>query len=458
MFGKERVRLGYYKDRTYHGILDTYSHAVNEAGDVAKTLSIASDRNENSRYINRSDIWKPADLYINDSHKRSEYAISSLNGGNKSGLIAELARLDRALTSARARNQSSYIINEILAERALIVKQLSELKDGVPKKDYQSDLIPDLDAIITDINKSFGIDNRGDGIKSSIKREMTRYNRFKVPEINLAMSKCYGHVFFTRPSCNILDDNRELNSDISNHPVFLYANNTCKGLLEELTGIGPAGSTDDFNMLLSNTTKGFSLNDETLQTTTYGTTFSGYKLSFGKDDIESKTAGEFSTSFEDDKRIHKYRFMKLWVEYITGVYRGKIIPTEFNELNKIIDYACSCYYILTAEDGETILFWSKYFGVYPTTIPSSQYSWQHGQMLTPNDIQVNFAYSWKQDFDPRDLIAFNYNAHIADTEYKYVKTYDTDLLIPGSTWVGTPFIEFVDDGVNEPCYKLRFRV
>jgi hypothetical protein len=144
------------------------------------------------------------------------------------------------------------------------------------------------------------------------------------------------------------------------------------------------------------------------------------------------------------------------VEYIAGVYRGKIVPTEDNEIQKILDYTSSVYYILTAEDGETILFWSKYFGVYPTTIPSSQYSWQHGENLSPNEIQVNFAYSWKQDFDPRDLIAFNYNAKMTKDNYEYTRLFDTDMLMVGPTWVGTPFIEFVDDGVNEPCYKLRF--
>jgi len=195
-----------------------------------------------------------------------------------------------------------------------------------------------------------------------------------------------------------------------------------------------------------------------LQTTTYGTTFSGYKVSYGKDDVESKTAGEFSTTFIDDKRIHVYRLIKLWVEYIAGVYRGRITPSENSELNRILDYVSSVYYILTAEDGETILFWTKYFGVYPTTIPSSQYSWQHGELLSPNEIQVNFTYSWKQDFDPKDLIAFNYNARQTNSNYEYSRIYDTELLMPGPTWVGSPFIEFVRsrDG-EEPSYKLRFK-
>ncbi len=407
--------MGYYKDRTYRAIVDSYNHTIsNSVGDVATPVSITNSTTESSRYNQNRNIWGIGSIYKNEAYVSGKDTAPK-EGGSK------------GITTHR------------------------DFQDNNGILDNES-----LSKIIDNINLSFGIQNNTDTLKYSIERQMKRYNRFKIPELNLQMSKCYGHVFFTRPSCNVLDSNRNLVSELENNPIFTYAYNSCRGLLEELTALGPAGCGNEFNMLLSNNSKGFALNDETLNTNQYGTTFSGYKVSFGKDDVESKVVGDFSTTFIDDKRIHCYRLIKLWVEYIAGVFRGRIVPLQDNEMEKILDYTSSVYYILTAEDGETILFWSKYFGVYPTTIPSSQYSWQHGENLSPNEIQVSFAYSWKQDFDPRDLIAFNYNAKMTNDGYQYSRIYDTDMLMPGPTWVGTPFIEFVDDGVSEPCYKLRF--
>jgi hypothetical protein len=406
--------LGYYKDRIYKGTVATYNHGDSN-GDIAIPKTITTNTKENDRYYSNNSEWDINNIFRNETYVSSK-DVTPKEGGSK------------GITTHRDFQKD----------------------DGMIGKES-------LSRVIDKINSSFGIQNNNETLKSTISKEMKFYNRFKVPELNVQMSRCYGHVFFTRPSCNILTSNRNLADSVANNPIYLYAYRTCRDLLSEMSIYGPNSSGDEFNMLLSNNSKGFALNDETLSTSSYGTTFSGYKISYGKDDIDSKVGGEFNTTFIDDKRIHCYRFIKLWVEYITGVYRGRISPRIDDELQKVIDYVSSVYYILTAEDGETIIFWSKYFGVYPTTIPSSQYSWQHGENLSPSEIQVSFSYSWKQDFDPRDLVAFNYNAKLGTDNYKYSRIYDTDLLMNGPIWVGTPFIEFVDDGVNEPCYKLRFR-
>lgn len=429
--------MALYKDRVYKGGISSYSRGSN---DTAKPIAKEFDSTtESSRYNTQTSKTSSIDKVTSPqeiTNDKSNWIGSGWYNGN-------------------ARPYQVYADNKGTGS----IKYEGEYSSH-PNYQATSGTLDgrNLDSIITDINKSFGIQNPTDTFRKSIKEQMTMYNRFKIPELNLHMSKCYGHVFFTRPSCNLLNSSRRILDEVKAEPEFLYAYNSCPELLQELTKYGISGQSNgnEFNMLLSNTTKGFALNDETLQTNTYGTTFSGYKISYGKDDVESRTASEFSTTFIDDKRIHTYRLHKLWVEYVAAVYRGRLVPNINDELNKILDYVCSVYYILTAEDGETILFWSKYFGVYPTTIPSSQYSWQHGETLSPDEIQVTYAYSYKQDFDPVDLMAFNYNAKMTSGSYKYTRTYDTDLLLSGPTWVGTPFVEFVDDGESEPCYKLRF--
>ena len=136
--------------------------------------------------------------------------------------------------------------------------------------------------------------------------------------------------------------------------------------------------------------------------------------------------------------------------------------------NKILDYVGSVYYIMTAENNETILFWSKYYGVYPVTIPSSQYSWSAGSFVDPQAITIQYNYSWKEDFSISSIAEFNTNARVQymkGTNPRYVPTFDTNTCFSGPTIVGTPYIEKVyatdsDNGSlaysDQSAYKLRF--
>ena len=122
-----------------------------------------------------------------------------------------------------------------------------------------------------------------------------------------------------------------------------------------------------------------------------------------------------------------------------------------------MDYAGACYYIVTAEDNESILFWTKYYGIFPTNLPSDQFSWAKGNVIgNANDISVTYAYSFKVDYDPTILTEFNKNARVYNiSNLKYAPVYDKDLGHVGQTWVGTPFIDCVTNG-SKPNYKLRY--
>ena len=126
---------------------------------------------------------------------------------------------------------------------------------------------------------------------------------------------------------------------------------------------------------------------------------------------------------------------------------------------KTLDYPCSVYYIITAEDGETILFWSKYYGVFPTNVPSSSYSWTKGNTLASPEVSITYQYSFKEDFNPVSLVEFNLNSRIDSlSNPKYEPVYNEHLGSSGYTWVGRPFIETVTDNDSGKDYyfKLRF--
>jgi hypothetical protein len=315
------------------------------------------------------------------------------------------------------------------------------------------------------IHKELYLPTSGFSYKKQLNTLATRYNRFKLPNYDMEIKKGFAHVFFCRPQCHLLDSGGNLLEMVAATGSYgdIYDQNPL--LVHEICD-NAVHHTSDFMYILSNYSKSFSLNDEELHTDTYGRTYTGYKISYGKTNIESKTAGSFSVTFADDRMLSIYKIHRMWTDYINDVYRGKLDPDMNSIMNKILDYVGSVYYFLTADDNETILFWSKYYGVYPTSIPSSQYSWNAGSFVNPENITIQYNYSWKDDFNPTALLEFNANAKIDSYQggnLKHAPSFDTSLFHMGSPIVGTPYIERLVSNsdsalpyTDRAVYKLRF--
>lgn len=315
----------------------------------------------------------------------------------------------------------------------------------------------DYSQVINMMNNSVFIPNPTDTINVLMSKYSKFYNRFKIPNVNLLLRYGYAHIFFTRPSCHILknDKNYSLVDGLKYHQLFSFIHQQDKNILKNL--VANNGEDNDFLFMLSNYISSFSLNDEVIQTDSYGETYTGFKISFGKNSIESKTASSINVKLNEDRNMSMYKLHKAWVEYINGCYRGEISPAESSILNKVLDYTASCYFILTAEDNETILFWSKYYGVYPTQIPSSQFNWS-SDLVTPREMEMVYNYSFKEDYNPYSILEFNYNSRVTDIDAYYVNTFDEYAGHVADTWVKAPFIQYVEDDVtHEVKLKLRFR-
>lgn len=287
---------------------------------------------------------------------------------------------------------------------------------------------------------------------------MTRYNRFRIGFADDQLTKTFAHVFFTRPDLNIFepgsDYNLVLNSQTSVDPLFTYLYETDVNILASLTR--RLSTKHDFNFFLSSKSGSFELNDEELTTVEHGETYTGHKLKYGKHTIASRTAGSFSINFTDDDDLRVYKMHRAWVEYIAKVYRGVFKPHNEYARNRILDYPVSAYYFLCGADGETVIYWSKYTGVFPSSVPNSTLSWTKGNVLNMPEYSIQYQYSWKEDFNPLSLAEFNLNSKNYRS-YKYLKTYEPTLLTTGKTFTGAPFVEtqIGNDGSYE--FKLRFR-
>ena len=321
---------------------------------------------------------------------------------------------------------------------------------------YEQDGVGDMAAVWNTAN----IDIRSP--RDLYQKYVTRYNKYKLQNPNDFLAKSFGHIFFVRPDCNIFAENStvedpQLQINLENAADFYYAKKHSPELLESLTQFNTRFN-HEFLLLLSNKAESFDLSDEYIDTDTYGSSLTGFKIPYSKSDNSSKAANSFSVSYRDDNLLHVYHLHKLWLAYMTREYRGKVLPRYQYICNKILDYPTCVYYILCAADGETVIFWSKYWGVFPKNAPSSQYSYTAGNAggVSNPELKVEYQYAWKEDFNPLSLIEFNKHSN---KNLRYVSTFQPGKLGTGYTWGGVPFVEtYANDDLEIPyTFKLRFR-
>ena len=286
-------------------------------------------------------------------------------------------------------------------------------------------------------------------------RMFFNFDRYKVALPDYHLTKTFSRVFFTRPSLHLINaSDKSLTTQCKNDPLYHYLYKNNRNIVLSLTD--HLTTQHDFLPFLCNCAKSFEVSDEYIKTVEHGETLTGYKVQYGTSNIDSRTAGTFSVSYTDDKNYSIYKVHKAWVDYISRVYRGEFYPHIDSMYKKILDYACSVYYVVCAEDGETILFWTKYWGVFPTNIPSSTSSWTSGNLLKTPDFSVNYAYSFKEDFTPLILAELNMNSK-SEGGIRYRRTYEDKLGSTGPTFAGPPFVESATDNNGQHVYKLKFK-
>lgn len=314
-------------------------------------------------------------------------------------------------------------------------------------------LANDMKKIRENLDMSYRKTN-GDFYGSLMPELFKNFNRYKVTFPDYHLHKTFAYVFFTRPDLNIVNSDKTMTAPATSDDLYSHIWSSNKDILLSLTQF--FNSSHQFNVFLSNVAGSFEVSDEFIKATEHGETFTGNKIQYGKNDIESRAAGEFSVHYTDDANLSIYKMHKIWVDYISKVYRGEFYPRTNYMVQKVLDYACSVYYFLCGPDGETVLFWSKYIGVFPTNIPSSTLSWSKDSILSKPEMTINYSYSFKEDFDPIALVEFN---ELSTPEAKGSKAramYDASHGSMGSTFVGAPYI--VRDKIGDrTIYKLKWR-
>lgn len=284
------------------------------------------------------------------------------------------------------------------------------------------------------------------------------YNRTHLPVADAEFRKGFRHTFFSRPECYVMySDNgkpklceqAEHDEDFSSlymrapHLVNLLAPAYVTGT----HGLGALGGNgvsfhDNWNYLLSNRVLGISVAEDTLtQKETMAKTAEGYTVIPGLH-VESRTGSTISISFKETKDLEVTEFIKAWMMYIHKRARGyfyppyngyqyenSFFPTNRQVVNiaksglrnilhpydRALEYCASIFDFATNESDSRILYWCKYYGVYPVSV-TSPVSYETNAPLTNENmkIDVTFRYQYKLPGVNKSLIEFNYNSGICD--------------------------------------------
>lgn len=302
------------------------------------------------------------------------------------------------------------------------------------------------------------------------KRTHLDFNRFKIQYPDELLRNAYGVMFFTRPDLNIMDDDKSADDKVTwyiRHQVkrnlrdfyILLQNPAIGGLLTERGGNISALKNHNFNPLLSNQAQGIEVVDDSVDLLEYGETFTGYKMHYSKSITKSTAAGTLNIKFKETYDLAITNLHQIWVDYQSNVYKGIFKPKPNHIWAKELDYACNIYYFLLDQDMETILFWTKYYGCFPSNVPKSTFSFDFGSNVQFPDVTVTYNYIYKSDLSPQTLVEFNQDGGAGKLPFVYtpigVKSGE-GIDTSSWSWVGVPYVATYRDTENEDLLKYMY--
>lgn len=280
-----------------------------------------------------------------------------------------------------------------------------------PKTIYDSEYIrkkPEMStAETTALRKKEGIMNVTD---SDLFDKFKRYNVID-PYNHMGLTKEF--IFFTKPNLQIFSKAKEtqgwLRSYLINQPIFQDAYDKWP---EVLTQLSSSYSNNPFNTLLTNSVSAnIDLPDiSTANDYETGKTILGSSIFYRGTSFESDENFEFSVEFTDSRNLDVYMWFKLFDEYERLKHFGRINQNFENDdytyiFDKKIHDQFSLYKFIVSEDGESIVHYSKYTGVYPKSVPRGSF----GDMPADGVFKftVNFKATFVEDMNPMIIVEFN---------------------------------------------------
>ncbi|WCS68341.1 hypothetical protein Goe21_02310 [Bacillus phage vB_BsuM-Goe21] len=244
------------------------------------------------------------------------------------------------------------------------------------------------------------------------------------PKDHDVLVKGIPYIFITTPKLNLDKLNTRRDS------FLMYLETLEPDLFNALTTNGKTVSP--FIKILTNAFRGMDGKDLAARTIDVGETFYGYKQTLPISLVDSLVGDTTTVKFEEYKSLPIIKLHKAWVEYTENVRRGTFSPSKDAIKKRYLDYVSSIYYFLLDFDGETILYFSKYTGAVPISVPYANLATDGKEHDIP-EISVEYSYSFKEDLDPAILMDFNKVATLDSEALRYSTEGSNKGVIPYTT-------------------------
>lgn len=277
------------------------------------------------------------------------------------------------------------------------------------------------------------------------------------------------YVFFTRPDLHIFSntngayDGTALNEELMGIPFFTDMADRYPEILYSLQSSCSRDKSPFIN-LLTNTISGpvelpSIMANKNLETGTnaYGTNIQYRGTSHPSDENISLTI-----EFTDNRYLEVFMFFKMYDEYEKQKNLGRITPANPRYIrDKIISDQISIFRIDTAEDGESILYFAKWTGCMPLSVPTEVLS--DIENINGN---LQLSIQWHAHFfDDMDLdILSDFNAVVTRRGANYftdgkkdIMLYDPVTGMSNGEWGNIPYIAVSgeDNSMMNRLEKLR---
>ena len=303
----------------------------------------------------------------------------------------------------------------------------------------------------------------------------SKFNRFGALDPFNAISGSREYLFFTKPDLHLVEpDTSTINPELKNQPYFDDLVKRYPSVIGQLQQSSYKGKNSPFMTILSNAVKNTlelpAVTSTTIDNpaTIYGTAYNYRGWGYSSDEKI-----EFSLEFEDSKYLEIYNLIKAYEEYERLKHIGMVTPPNidggFNYYikNKVLHDQFSVYKFIVEDDGETIIYFAKLWGVFFKNVPRDAFS----DMKVDGGLRyaVDFEAAFIEDMNPTILTDFNQlvNKYVNINNTSDLPIYNKNKKMIDGRWATTPIISKIDTNKytawNGPkdmkhIYKLKWRI
>lgn len=268
------------------------------------------------------------------------------------------------------------------------------------------------------------------------------------------------YFFITKPDLHIFKEGNtsSLNPQIANSTFFNDTKNRYLDVLKQLQISAMNNNSPFINLIFNSMKNSVDMPSISAPDIEGSSTIYGDNIPYRGSSIVSNNNHEFTLELQDTRYLEVYMLLRIWDEYFKKKVMGSITPPNISYTeNKKLHDQCSAYKIIVAEDGETIIYFAKFWGVYPKGVPRDTFSdIKDGNIIHSTTWNATFV----EDMDPLILDEFNEVVRKYMSSYSNSEIYDSANGHMNGKWAKIPYITYNKKGgyiETMPSYKLKWR-